>query len=300
MSVATDPAIATGSAISSLAIPVVKRRRRAKPTFIMAIIMIAIVLLITLLVPFIPGYNPYEQDLSKAMLPPFQDMTHLLGTDPLGRDVLSRLAVAGQISLMITVAVVVINFIIGVTLGLAAGYFGGPVDNVIMGIADIQLAMPFILLLIAVAAVVGPSTALMIIMLGITFWVGYGRVARGIAMSLREREFVLAPLTQGASSLWIIRRHLLPGVVPQLAVIASFDIGLVVIVQAGLDFLGLGVQPPTPSWGGLISEGSKYMQLNPWLVILPGLMMFLFIAGVQFLSQRFTSEGGPSIARIGK
>jgi len=285
-----------------LAEPVVTTRpiTRRRPLFIVSLAMLGVVAAVVVVVPFLPGYDPYGQDLSKALEFPFTDMRHILGTDPLGRDSLSRLAIAGQISLLIVISVVAINFVIGVTLGLTAGYFGGAVDNVIMGVADVQLAMPFVLLLIALAAVLGPSTALMIIMLGITFWVGYGRVARGLAMTLREREFVLAPLTQGAGSVWIIRKHLLPSVLPNLAVIASFDIGLVVIAQASLDFLGLGVQPPTPSWGGMISEGQKYMQIDPWLCLLPGFMMFLVIAGVQFLSQRFTSEGGPEVARIGK
>jgi peptide/nickel transport system permease protein len=299
VTVATDP-VGAGSAIGSLALPVRVKRPRARPTFVISIVMLAIVAALVLVVPFLPGFNAYEQDLSNAMLPPFTNGAHPLGTDPLGRDVLSRLAVAGQISLMIVIAVVVINLIIGIALGLVAGYFGGPIDNIVMGVADLQLAMPFVLLLIAVSAIVGPSTGLMIVMLGITFWVGYGRVARGLAMTLREREFVLAPITQGAGSGWIIRKHLLPAVIPQMAIIASFDIGVIVIAQASLDFLGLGVQPPTPTWGGMIAEGQKYLQINPWLCIIPGLTMFLLIGGVQFISQRFTSESGPAVARIGK
>lgn len=271
-----------------------KRRARVRPTFAISIVMLATVLATVVVVPFLPGFDPFQQELSNAMAPPFRDAAHLLGTDPLGRDVLSRLALAGRISLLIVIAVVAINLVIGVVLGLVAGYFGGPLDNVVMGVADVQLAMPFVLLLIAVSAVIGPSTALMIVMLGITFWVGYGRVARGLAMSLREREFVLAPITQGAGSFWILRKHLLPAVIPQLAIIASFDVGLIVIAQASLDFLGLGVQPPTPTWGGMIAEGQKYLQVNPWLCVVPGTVMFLLIGGVQFLSQQFTAESGPS------
>ncbi len=280
-----------------LATPQRGGRRNAPVTLIVSIAMLTIVLAIIAVVPFLPGYDPYDQDLSNAMLPPFADVAHLLGTDPLGRDILSRLAVAGQISLVIVVTVVVINLAIGIVLGLLAGYFGGWLDNVVMGVADTQLAMPFVLLLIAVSAVVGPSTTLTIVMLGITFWIGYGRVARGLAMTLRNQEFVLAPITQGASSFWVLRKHLLPAVIPQLAIIASFDIGLIVIAQASLDYLGLGVQPPTPTWGGMIAEGQKYLQVNPWLCLVPGVVMFLLIAGVQLFSRRFTAENASGAAR---
>jgi peptide/nickel transport system permease protein len=287
----------TAESVEPMPLAAIVRRRRARvrPTLVVSIVMLATVLATVIVFPFLPGFDPFHQELSNAMVPPFRDAAHLLGTDPLGRDVLSRLALAGRISLLIVVAVVAINLVIGVVLGLIAGYFGGPLDNVVMGVADVQLAMPFVLLLIAVSAVIGPSTALMIVMLGITFWVGYGRVARGLAMSLREREFVLAPITQGAGSLWILRKHLLPAVIPQLAIIASFDVGLIVIAQASLDFLGLGVQPPTPTWGGMIAEGQKYLQVNPWLCVVPGVVMFLLIGGVQFLSQQFTAESGPAV-----
>ncbi|WP_062520185.1 ABC transporter permease [Demequina silvatica] len=278
---------------SGIARPLVRRRvRRGAIPFWIGVALLAITVAGIVLVPLLPGYDPMTQDLSNAMLAPFTDPAHLLGTDPLGRDILSRLALAGRTSLIIAAVVIALNVAIGITIGLAAGYFGGLVDNVMTGIADIQLAMPFVLLLIALSAVFGPSTQLMVIMLGITFWVGYGRVARAMALSLREREYVLAPKTQGAGAFWILRKHLLPAVLPQLIILASFDVGVVVTAQAALDFLGLGVQPPTPSWGGMIAEGQKYLQSNVWLVVLPGLAMLLLIAGSQLTSRRFTAESG--------
>jgi peptide/nickel transport system permease protein len=246
--------------------------------------------LLMVVVPVLPLYDPYAQSLADAMLPPFISAAHPLGTDSLGRDVLSRLSLAGLVSVGIAGVVVTINFVIGVTLGLIAGYRGGWLDNLISGIADIQLAMPVVILLIALSAVFGPSTQLMVITLGLTYWVGYARVSRAMAMGLRDRDFVVSPLTQGGSHGRTVVSHVLPQVLPQMAVIASFDIAVIVGIESSLDYLGLGVQPPVPSWGAMITEGQKYLQINPWLVILPGLALFLLVAGMQFLSQRFTTE----------
>jgi len=240
--------------------------------------------------PLLPGFDPYAQDLSRAMLPPFADAAHPLGTDSLGRDVLSRLSRAGLVSVGIAVVVVALNFVIGVTLGLLAGYRGGWADGLVGAVADIQLAMPVVVLLIALSAVLGPSTQLMVLTLGLTYWVGYARVARAMAMSLRERDFVVAPLTQGGSHWWTVTRHVLPQVLPQMAVIASFDIATIIGIESSLDYLGLGVQPPDPSWGAMITEGQKYLQTNPMLVALPGVALFVLVAGMQLLSQRFTTE----------
>jgi len=248
------------------------------------------IVLLIVVVPFLPLYDPFGQDLVDAMMPPFVAAEHPLGTDSLGRDVLSRLSLAGLVSVGIAATVVAINFVIGVTLGLIAGYRGGLLDSGIGALSDVQLAMPVVILLIALSAVFGPSTQLMVITLGLTYWVGYARVARALAMGLRDRDFVVSPLTQGGSHGRTVFTHVLPQVLPQMAVIASFDIAVIVGIESSLDYLGLGVQPPVPSWGAMITEGQKYLQINPWLVILPGIALFLLVAGMQFLSQRFTTE----------
>ena len=195
------------------------------------------------------------------------------------------------VTLGIVLAIVMANSLIGMAVGVVSGYVGGKTDNVLMGWADVQLAMPVILVLIALAAAVGPSVWLMVGVLAATYWVGYARVARSTALSLRERDFVLAPRIQGASGFWTIRRHILPHVAVQMLILASSDIGAVILLTASFDFLGLGVQAPTPSWGLMISEGQKYIRQAPFLAILPGIAIFLVAAGTNLVSQRFTAEG---------
>ena len=268
-----------------------RRSGAASGTFIAGSAMLGLVLLLAAGGALLPGYDPYGQDLSSAMQKPFADSNHVLGTDSLGRDVLSRLSLASAVTLGIALTVVVLNAVIGTTLGIAAGYFGGRFDSLVTSLAEVNLAMPVVLLLIAVAAVTGPSATVTIATLSLTYWVGYARVSRSAASSLRQRDFVLAPLTQGGGHGWVIRKHLLPNVVSQSLIIASTDIAAIVLIEASLEYLGLGVQPPVPSWGSMIFEGQKYLGTNPWLAVLPGVVMFLTVAGAQFVSQRFTAEG---------
>lgn len=268
-------------------------RRPAKRSVLPAVgaLMLLAMLLFIVIVPLLPGFDPLVQDLSNGHLAPFVDSTHPLGTDAIGRDTLSRVAEGGRITVAISLAVVIINVIIGTTLGLCAGFFGGWTDNAITLVSDVNLAMPIVLLLIAIASIVGPSAGLMILVLGCTFWMGYARVARATALSLRGRDFVIAPQILGAGAAWTIRKHVLPHVVPQMLILAVTDIGIVMLLQAGLDYLGLGVQPPVPTWGGLILEGQKSLRVGPWQAILPGIAIFIVVAGTQFLSQKFTAEG---------
>jgi peptide/nickel transport system permease protein len=149
-------------------------------------------------------------------------------------------------------------------------------------------------LLVTIVAVVGPSAETIAVVLGCVFWVSYARVSRATALSLRSREYVISAITQGASGWWVIRKHLLPQVVPQIAIMTSFDLGVLITVEASLSYLGLGIQPPTPSLGGMISDGQNYLQTSPWLCLLPSLILLLLIGGVQFMSQRFTAEGQQS------
>lgn len=258
---------------------------------VLGLCMIGLIAGFALIFPLTGSYDPYSQDLNAVLKAPGVDPHHLLGTDMLGRDIASRLALATRVTLGIVAVIVAFNAIIGTTLGIIAGYTGGPPDNVLMGLADIQLAMPVMLVLVALASTMGPSVTLMIIVLSVTFWVGYARVSRRLALSLRGREFVLLPRMQGASVWWILRRHILPHVAPQMLIIATTDVAVVVIATASFDFLGLGVQPPTPSLGLMISEGQVYIRQTPSLVLVPGLIVFLFVAGINLISQQFTAEG---------
>jgi peptide/nickel transport system permease protein len=263
-----------------------------------ALFFLAGVVILIAVVPLLPGYDPFKQNLAAGLLPPggraFDGTFYLFGTDTLGRDMLSRLALAGQVSLFIGLAAVVTSLIIGVALGLIAGFFRGWTENIIMGLADLQLSIPRVLLLIAVAAIVAPSIVNLALLLGITSWVSYGRVARAMTLSLREREFVLAATTQGATAAWNIRKHLLPNVMPQMLIVGSYELAQIIVMEASLSYLGLGVQPPLPSWGMMVSDGQTYLELAPWLATLPSIVLFMLVAGIQFLSQAFTSENDVS------
>ena len=263
-------------------------------TTVIALVLLTGVALLVAVVPLLPGYDPYTQDLGGSLLYPFEMLDgkrSVLGTDKLGRDVLDRIALAGQVSIAIGICAVTISMFVGVILGLIAGYFRGWTESLIMGLADLQLSIPRVLLLIAVTAIVGSTVFNLTLLLGLTSWVAYGRVARAMSLTLREREFVLSAITQGASPTWNIRKHMLPNVLPQMLIVGTYELGAIITLEASLSYLGLGVQPPLPSWGLMISEGQSYLELNPWLSVLPGTALFMLIAGVQFLSQAFTSEG---------
>ncbi|MDF2443082.1 MAG: peptide/nickel transport system permease protein, partial [Subtercola sp.] len=266
------------------------REKRALVLPAIGAVMLAAIALVVIVVPLLPGMDPLKQNLSMAGLGPFSEPGHILGTDALGRDTLARLALGGRTTLVLAVIVVAINLAIGLTAGLCAGYFGGVIDNVINFFSDVQLAMPVVLLLIAIAAVIGPNAIATVVVLGVSYWMGYARVARATAMSLRARDFTVSPMLQGASRLWVIRRHILPHVMPSILIVSIVDLGAIMMVQAGLDYLGLGIQPPTPTWGGMIFEGQKFLRTNPWQALVPGIAMFFFVAGTQFVSLRFTAE----------
>ena len=284
--------------------PETPKKRRTRPgtgnrvlSYLGGGVVLATILAI-IAVHFWPGFDPYTQDLAAVRLNPFVDPAHPLGTDSIGRDLLSRLAAGGKTTLWITAAIVGINMVVGTILGLLAGFFGGWLDNIIALLTDVSLALPAVLLLIALSAIFGPSALLMILTLGLTHWMSFARVARATALSLRGRDFVLAPQMLGASSSRVIRTHILPHVVPQMFIIAVTSIGLVILLQAGLDYLGLGIQPPEPTWGGLVLEGQKYLRLSPWQVVIPGIAIFLIVGGTQFFSQRFTAENTQPLRKV--
>ncbi|MEV0251743.1 ABC transporter permease [Nocardia sp. NPDC050712] len=258
--------------------------------------MILVVALFSLLYPLLPGYDPYGQELAQAFTRPFTTGHYPLGTDSLGRDLASRLALAGRITLLLVVIIVGVNAAIGVVIGTVSGYFRGPLDSALMGYADVQLAVPMSLVLMALSALRGPSVGLMATILGLTFWVGYARVARSVALGLSARDFVIAPRLLGARSTWVMRKHVVPHVLVPVGILAAADLGNVIIMISSFDYLGLGVQPPTPSWGLMITDGQKYVRQEPYLTIVPAVALLLVIAGTLLVSQRFTNQG-PGLRR---
>ena len=273
--------------------PAARRRRIAGSVVLGAALVLAVVALVAL-VPLSSGYDPHGQDLMSGLVTPLsagEERPFWLGSDALGRDVLSRVALAGRISLSISLAAVALSFSIGLLTGTLAGFFGGVVETVVTSLADLQLSVPRVLLLIAAAALTGPNATTLTILLGLTGWASYCRVARALTLSLRSRDYVQAAVTLGTGPASSIRQHILPNVLPHMLILATFDLGQVIVLEASMSYLGLGVQPPLPSWGGMMSEGQNYLEIAPWIALAPGFAVFLSVAGVQLVSQHLTAEG---------
>ncbi|MEZ4728144.1 MAG: ABC transporter permease [Caldilineaceae bacterium] len=228
-----------------------------------------------------------EQELLKALLPPAWmaggDWSYPLGTDRLGRDLLSRLMVGARVSTAVGIFSVLLGGALGTVAGLLAGYYGGWVDRTISRLIDIQLSFPPVFIAIAVMAAVGQTLTNLILVLALVTWVQYARVCRGSTLSLRRREFILAAHTVGAPHHRILLRHLLPSVLPPLGVIATVNMSSMILAEAALSFLGLGVQPPTPAWGSMVSEARAILSIAPWNAIFPGLAIALFVIGANLL-----------------
>jgi ABC-type dipeptide/oligopeptide/nickel transport systems, permease components len=277
------------------------RSFRRSPQAIVGLVCVAFVLAFAFLAPlFAP--SPIAQDLGARLLPPIWDggtPAHLFGTDLLGRDILARLAGGIQVSLFVVVASMVASILIGTVIGLLTGYFGGWLDAIVMRIADVQLAFPEILLILLVVGTLGPGTGTLIFVLALTGWVIYARVVRSQTLSLRKKEFIDAARALGASDRRTVLRHIFPNLTAQLTVIASFATANIVLIEAALSFLGLGVPPPTPSLGGMIAEGQAYLVANPWLCIIPGMAIFIIVAGVNLLGDWLREVLNPKSHRTG-
>ena len=223
--------------------------------------------------------DPERQSLRVRLKPPTWEgadgRAHLLGTDHLGRDVLARVVFGSRVSLVVGLAAVTVGGLIGSTLGLIAGYRGGRVDAVIMTVADAQLAFPFVLLAIGIIAVLGPSFPTLVVVIGLSGWVSYARILRAQVLVLRGREFVEAIRGLGGSVARVVLRHVLPNVLASLVVVATLELARSIILEATLSFLGLGIQPPTPSWGGMIQEGRDYLDSAWWISTAPGVVLMI-------------------------
>jgi len=232
-----------------------------------------------LLSPYVAPHNPIRERLIDRLLPPAWvedgEWRYLLGTDHLGRDLVSRIIYGSRVSLVVGLAAVAIGGALGIALGVAAGFLGGQTDEVIMAVADMQLAFPTILFAIAIIAVLGPSFINLVIVIGLSGWVTYARIARGQVLSVREKEFVEAIRAQGGSQWRIVWRHILPNILSPLIVVATLDLARTIILESTLSFLGLGIQPPTPSWGGMLSDGREYLLSAWWIATFPGVALML-------------------------
>jgi peptide/nickel transport system permease protein len=249
--------------------------------FTAGLLLTVVLVLVALTAPILSPFDPNVQDTSRRLEAPSRQ--HLLGLDDLGRDVLSRILYGARVSLRVGFSVVLLASIIGVTLGAISGYFGGVVDTAIMRLTDILLAFPGILLAIALVAVLGPKLNNVILALATIGWVSYARLVRGQVLKVREMEYVTAAKALGARSPRVIVLHVLPNVMNPVIVMATLGLAGAILAEAALSFLGLGVQPPTPSWGAMLTAGRRYLGLANHLAIFPGAAIMLSVMGLNFL-----------------
>jgi peptide/nickel transport system permease protein len=244
--------------------------------------LLLLVVLMAVLAPAIAGYDPVQQNLVLRLRPPgaaANGHVFLLGTDTLGRDIWARIVYGSRVSLSVAAIAVGVSLVVGTVVGVVAGFYRGVVGAVLMRLVDVVLSVPFLLLAVATVAVVGPSFTNLIFALGLTRWPRYARIGYAQTLATRELEFVQAARVLGASGPRLLVRHVLPNVLPALAVVATLEVGLVIIFEASLSFLGLGVQPPQPSWGGMLSDGRNYLADAWWLATFPGLAISLTVLG---------------------
>jgi len=239
------------------------------------------------LAPGIAPWDPARQMLMKRLRPPMWEARglreHPLGTDHLGRDILSRILYGGRISLGVGLSAVSLSCLIGVTLGLLAGFHGGRTDAFIMRVVDVFLAIPYILLAMGVVFALGPSLLNVILVMAVTRWVQFARIVRADVLSIREREFVSGARARGSRSLRLLLRHVLPNALTPIIVVATLELAFMIIYESALSFLGLGVQPPTPTWGWMLSDGRNYVATAWWLATFPGLAIMLTVLAVNLL-----------------
>ena len=255
------------------------RRRRSARLVWLGAGFVAALLVIAAAAPILAPLDPIRQSLRGRLAAPTWNGTdghaHLLGTDHLGRDVLSRVIWGSRVSLLIGFAAVLVGGVLGSAAGIAAGFSRGRADAIIMTLADAQLAFPFILLAIGIIAVLGPSFPTLVVVIGLSGWVSYARILRSQVLVLRSREFVESIHALGGSLVRVILRHVLPNVLSTIVVIATLELARAIVLEATLSFLGLGIQPPTPSWGGMVQEGREYLDSAWWISTCPGLVLMI-------------------------
>ena len=276
-----------GERVPVLAVGSSARRRRRwlallrEPGTVLGLFLVASLLLAGLLSPWLPLDDPTEINLPERLLPP--STTHLLGTDHLGRDTFSRIVHGGRMTLLAAITTLALSMTIALTVGILSGYHGGWPDTALMGVVDLLLAFPSLILALAVAGALGPGLLNVLLAAGAVWWVGHARIIRGVTMGARQMEYVTAARAAGAGSGRIILRHIAPNILGPIVVIASLDVGWIILGIAGLNFLGLGAQPPTPEWGAMLNDARPHLQTEPRLLLLPGMAIFVAVLGFNLL-----------------
>ncbi len=239
-------------------------------------VLVILVILVAIFAPYLAPQDPMEGNMKNVLQTPSAE--HLLGTDKLGRDTLSRIICGTQVSLFMTVCLVVLLALLGIIVGVLSGYFGGKVEMVLMRLADMMLAFPGVVLAIAIAGILGGSVVNTILALLAVGWAKYARLVRSLVIKLRHSDFIMAAKVNGTRTRDILWRHILPNIMPMVVITGAMDIGTMMMEIAGLSFLGFGAQPPTPEWGLMLNEGRQYIQTAPWLMMYPGLAIFIVVA----------------------
>jgi peptide/nickel transport system permease protein len=256
-------------------------------TFAIGAGVVLVIFAVALSAPWLAPHDPFAQDLGQRLIPPVWheggSWTHVLGTDQLGRDYLSRLIYGSRISLLIGATAAAMSGIIGTTLGVLAGYFGGRVDLVVSFIITTRLALPVILVALAVAAFIGSSMQIVIAVLGLLLWDRFAVVTRSATMQVRALDYIAAARAIGASTPRIIAAEVLPNIANVLVVVATLEMAQAILLEATLSFLGLGVPPPAPSWGLMVAEGKEYMFFSPWVITIPGMALFTLVLAINLL-----------------
>ena len=273
------------------------QRMRAHRGFLLGAAIVAAIALMALLAPWLAPHDPFAQDLARRLVPPIWDAAgkaqHLLGTDHLGRDYLSRLLYGARISLVIGLGAASIGCLIGVSLGVTAGYFGGRVDRIVGYLLTCQLALPNLLLAMALVFLIGPSVAVVILIIGVLHWSYFLIVTRAATMQIRNLDYIAAARALGCSRYQIVAHEVLPNLVNQIIVVFTLEVGVAIIAEASLSFLGVGVPAPNPSWGLLIAEGKNSMFFRPWLVVVPGAVLFALVIAINLMGDGLRDVTAP-------
>ncbi len=280
---------------------IISRRILAHKGIMLGCFLLLIIILMAVLAPVLAPHDPYHQVLLNRLKPPFWmtggSWSHPLGTDHLGRDYLSRLMYGAQISLLIGLATALISGCIGVFLGLVAGYFGGRIDQLVMFLVTVKLSVPTILVALAVVQLVGGSLEVVILVLGMLLWHQFTVVTRSVTMQIRDMDYVTSARTIGLSAMRILFTEILPNISNQIIVVVTLTMASAIVIEAALSFLGVGIQPPLPSWGIMIAEGKEHIFFRPWLVLIPGTALLILVLGINLLGDGIrdvTVPGGRS------
>ncbi|WP_302294726.1 nickel/cobalt ABC transporter permease [Pyramidobacter piscolens] len=269
------------------------RRLRRSKTAVAGLVIVGVYLFLALCGPWLAPYDPYFQDLNLSYLRPCMD--HWLGCDEFGRDILSRLLYGARVSLVIQFWAVMISLVIGTFLGSVSGYFGGRIDEVVMRLMDIMMAFPGILLALAIVAILGPSLTNLIVAIGINSVPGFSRVARGAVISVKKNDYVMAARAIGESDLSILFRYVLPNAISPIIVQTTMRMATVLLTAAGLGFLGLGVQPPSPEWGTMLSAARVYLRSAPHVAVIPGVTIMIVVLGFNFFGDGLQDALNPRL-----